>query len=188
MIDRLLMAISGRLPCRIISEDGTPYLERYYLFTLLGWRFYLHRFVGSDPDRGVHDHPWRRAFSIILSGWYFEETRTGTRKVRWFNSLTGDTFHRVILPNRMVPCDIDRRDPDQRQGRETYKWVRSGPPAPVWTLFFHTVGDVKPWGFLRPMMYDNGRPVAFSWKPYTYKGGKNTEWWKTARKGQEVRE
>ena len=96
---KLLFWLTSHLPCRIIAEEGSVYLERYYLFTLLGWRFYLHRFVGSDPDRGLHDHPWSRAFSIILAGWYWEQTRSGTRKVRWLNTLTGDTFHRVVLPS-----------------------------------------------------------------------------------------
>ena len=50
---KLLFWLTSHLPCRIIAEEGSVYLERYYLFTLLGWRFYLHRFVGSDPDRGL---------------------------------------------------------------------------------------------------------------------------------------
>lgn len=118
----LLMWITSFLPARVISDNGHPYLERYYVATLFGIRFYLHRFVGSDPDRGVHDHPWAWARSIVLAGWYLEERRTGTRTVRWFNSLTGDTFHRIIKPEGM---------------------------ADVWTLFYHKAGDVKPWGFMR---------------------------------------
>ncbi|WP_244260428.1 hypothetical protein [Burkholderia gladioli] len=55
---RVLYAISSRLPCRIIADGNKPYLERYYLATVFGVRFYLHRFVASDPDRGLHDHPW----------------------------------------------------------------------------------------------------------------------------------
>ena len=66
-MNRLLLWLTGFLPCRIISEGDQPYLERYYLMTLFGWRFYIHRFVASDPDRGLHDHPWPKAYSIILS-------------------------------------------------------------------------------------------------------------------------
>jgi len=119
---RFLYWLSGRLPCRIISDDGTPYLERYYVCTVFGVRVYLHRFVGSDPDRGLHDHPWPWAFSLVLSGWYIEELRRASkfRTVRWINFLTGDTFHRVILPH-------GRRD--------------------TWTLFAHRAKVVKEWGF-----------------------------------------
>ena len=119
---KILYWLTNFLPCRIINDGETPYLERYYLGTLFGWRLYLHQFVGSDPDRGLHDHPWSRAFSIILSGWYYELTRSGERRVRWFNSLTGDTFHRVILP-----IDWSRGD---------------APDKPCWTLFFHTSKNV----------------------------------------------
>src|SRR5437660_2113436 len=93
MIRRLLLAYSAGRPCKIICEADRPYLERYFVCALFGIRFYLHRFVGSDPDRGLHDHPWRWAMSFILRGWYYEATRSGTRAVRWFNFLTGDTFH-----------------------------------------------------------------------------------------------
>lgn len=117
---KFLFWITGKLPCRIISDGDEPYLERYYLCTFFGVRFYLHRFVASDPDCGLHDHPWRWAFSILLSGWYAEETRYGLRNVRWFNRLSGDTFHRVILKD-----------------------------GPVWTLFMHRARREKPWGFLR---------------------------------------
>lgn len=169
MLNTLLYRITGRLPCRIISDGDAPYLERYYICTLLGWRFYLHRFVGSDPDRGLHDHPWRKAFSVILSGWYWEETRSGTRKVKWFNSLTGDTFHRVVLPN----------------GWQVHGLRFTQGPLPCWTLFFHTVGNVKPWGFLNPM--DTFKDCAV-FTPYTYsREGSQKDWWLTAPTGNEFR-
>lgn len=168
------------LPCRIISDGEVPYLERYYLCTFLGLRFYLHRFVGSDPARGLHDHPWRKAYSLILSGWYWEETRSGTRKVRWFNSLTGDTFHRVVLPDYICfsnwPCHAERRT------------------APCWTLFFHTAGDVKPWGFWRDLQettsLSKGADAfegAAYFQPYAYtREGNQKNWWLTAPKGREI--
>ena len=57
-MNRVLRAISDRLPCRLITDKGTLYLERYYVGQAFGATFYLHRFVGSDPDRSMHDHPW----------------------------------------------------------------------------------------------------------------------------------
>lgn len=168
MINRLLYWIAGHRPCRIISDDGRPYLERYYLFTLLGVRFYLHRFVGSDPARGLHDHPWPWAGSIVLSGWYWEELRgteqhavtralaelhgtTGIvrRRVRWFNWLTGDSFHRVVLPDGDRPC---------------------------WTLFFHRAAYTKPWGFLRTISDEHVK----IWVPHNHpKDGTGAPgaWW-----------
>lgn len=156
-----LFWLAGRLPCRIIAEEGSVYLERYYLFTLLGWRFYLHRFVGSDPDRGLHDHPWARAFSVILAGWYFEETRSGTRKVRWLNALTGDTFHRVVLPKYPVGIEMGKG------------WVHE--ESPCWTLFFHRAQYVKEWGFLRGQVF----------LPYVRtKSDEMPDWWSRVPKGR----
>ena len=166
-MSRFLWWLTARLPMRVINDGTRLYLERYYVGTLLGWRFYLHRFVGSDPDRGLHDHPWTKAHSIILSGWYWEETRSGTRKVRWFNSLTGDTFHRVVLPVRWEGHGLDARFNEQ----------------PCWTLFFHLVGNVKPWGFLQPITGEHGEEGAKVFVPYTYsREGRQDNWWLTAPK------
>lgn len=159
MIKRLLLSISGRLPCRIISDGDKPYLERYYLCTLFGIRFYLHRFVASDPDRGLHSHPWRWAFSIILSGWYWEHTHYGIDRVRWLNFLTGDSFHRVILPRRYPLSNM----PDAEL-------------CQCWTIFFHKAKREKSWGFLR----NKGQLGTI----YTSHPSANDKWWKTAKPGR----
>ena len=122
MIRPLLYLITDHLPARMINDGERTYLERYYIGTLLGWRFYLHRFVGDDPDRGLHDHPWPRAFSLVLAGWYLEQTAQGWRPVRWFNHLTSKSRHRVVLPSS----------------------------GTVWTLFFHRAKKVHQWGFYAP--------------------------------------
>jgi hypothetical protein len=156
-MSRLLYWLTGFLPTKIISDNGRPYLERYYLFTLLGVRFYLHRFVGSDPARGLHDHPWPWAGSVVLSGYYLEERRgleqhritqimaelmgtTGTVRhtVRWFNWLTGDSFHRVVMPQKLVRKWVDGVYVKHQEQR-------------CWTLFFHRAVKAKRWGFLRRM-------------------------------------
>lgn len=152
----ILYWLASHLPCRIISDDGKPYLERYYVGTLFNVRFYLHRFVGSDPARGLHDHPWRWARSIVLSGWYCEYRPDGMHKVRWFNKISGETLHRVVLPfNWSIDNDCE-------------KW---GQEQPCWTLFFHQAEYVKPWGFLK-----HGK-----WQAHNHpKDGRGTPdaWWK----------
>jgi hypothetical protein len=118
----LIYWFTGKLRCKIIMDGESPYLERYYLGTIFDTRFYIHRFVASDPDRGLHNHPWHWAISIILIGYYFEDTHYGLGQVKWINGLVGDSFHRVILPD-------GKKD--------------------VWTLFFHHAPKAKRWGFLR---------------------------------------
>lgn len=127
MIRRLLIWLTDYLPCREIKGDqGEPYLERYYLGSLFGWRAYIHRFVDSDPDRGLHDHPWRLSVSLILVGWYAELRSNVLRKRRagQINIIRGTDFHRVILP----------------EGQD------------AWTLFVHGK-RTKGWGFSRAGVY-----------------------------------
>lgn len=126
---RFLIWLSGWLRVRFIDVDGEPYLERYRVFELFGVGCYLHRFMSEDPDRGLHDHPWRWALAVPLCGGYIEErldyldgyhgtvTRTATR--RWPYLITSRYFHRVTAINN--PC---------------------------WTLFIHG-RRFKVWGFLR---------------------------------------
>lgn len=158
----LLYWLSGRLPCCIISDGDKPYLERYYLFTALGVRFYLHRFVESDPDRGLHDHPWPWAFSIILAGSYEEHRRSGARTVRWFNWLTGDNFHRVVL----------------------HRYLNTNEPRHVWTMFAHRTRRTKEWGFLREE-WDCLSPTyrRISYRPH--KPGIEECWWRTVPRGRD---
>lgn len=160
MIRTLLYRLSGRLPCRLINDGDRPYLERYYLGRAFGWTFYLHRFVASDPARGLHDHPWDRAYSFVLAGSYYEETRSGYRLVRWFNWLTGDSFHRVVLfPN--MPH--------------------------VWTLFCHGA-YVKPWGFMKPIDTVPGEELLLwqAHRPETSEATGKQRWWEKAPKGRDT--
>jgi len=128
MIRRFLFWFSSRLPCRLIDNGGQPYLERYFLFSCCGLTAYLHRFVGQDGDRDLHDHPWNYSLAIVLVGRYFEERLhgfdpafglvIGERLIRRFNLITGRDFHRI-----------------SRTQKET------------WTLFMHG-RRVKGWGFM----------------------------------------
>lgn len=157
MIRTLLHRLTDHLPARIISDNNAPYMERYYVGTLFGTRFCLHQFVASDPDRGLHDHPWPWAFSLILAGSYLEETRSGTHPVRWFNALVGDTFHRVILQER------------------------NGRTLPVWTLFAHRAKRTKRWGFMRL----NLQTMRFEY--VLHKPSVDEHWWLSAPMGREIR-
>jgi hypothetical protein len=160
VIDRFLYRLTARMPCRLIDgEGGTPYLERYYVFGAFGWHFYIHRFVDSDPDRGLHDHPWTRAVSLVVSGGYDElrpvggdPRRTRLRHVRpgRLNLLRGKDYHRVLL----------------RGGR------------PAWTLFGHGP-RAKGWGFFQDGAY---RPMAKDGSDFRHR-----DWWKSAPRGQLAR-
>jgi hypothetical protein len=123
-----------------------------------------------------------RARSLVLSGWYYEETRTGTRKVRWFNRLNGDTFHRVILPKSAVVVGYEGGDVSGFAGSLPVV-KRIGAPQHCWTLFWHRAEYVKPWGFLRPLEGE----TAVMWVPHNYpKDGTGTPgaWWQSVPRGR----
>ena len=56
-------------------ESSEPYLERYYLLlkdrNVFPFNVFLHKFLKSDPDGALHDHPWNY-ITIILRGGYWE--------------------------------------------------------------------------------------------------------------------
>lgn len=175
--NRLLYRLTAGLPCRRIEVNSRPYLERYYVGELLGVTFYLHRFVSNDSERHVHNHPWRRGCSFILSGAYTEEiavdvcpiagTDSGCltmfKRRRWFNWVGGSTFHRI----------------------------HNAAPG-TWTLFCHgereRVGPqrrLKGWGFFSTALLNTDAATVF--RPYAGSNGfRHTQWWNSAPAGRDV--
>lgn len=166
LLARLLYRLTGRLRCRIIlSNEGDPYLERYHLFRLPGGGgVYLHRFLASDPDRGLHDHPWDRAFGVLLTGGYRElrlaPQGDGERVTErllgpgTINNIRGGDFHRIVLP-------------DERE---------------AWTLFGHT-RKYKDWGFVN--LDTAGRRHYQPHEKVTNEAD-HSHWWRTAPRGRDA--
>ncbi len=140
-----LQALANRRPVRVIDADAArgvaprPYLVRYYLCQIGPLRFYLHKFLDSDPGFDLHNHPFRSA-SLILAGQYIELRKEGSdadeqvrhRTAFSFARISLATLHRVILPvNALAPSENCHAF-----------------GVPVWTLFI-TGARVQPWGFLR---------------------------------------
>jgi hypothetical protein len=110
LFNRLLYKLSAYCRCRVIDgPDQQPYLERYHLLRLpFGYQVYLHRFVASDPGRGLHNHPWKNALSLVLCGSYQETRMLGAGagnalQQRWLrpgrlNFISGEVFHRINIP------------------------------------------------------------------------------------------
>ena len=129
MIERLLMRWSAKLPAReITSPAGQPYLERYHVVKLGPVTVLLHRYLGSDGEREVHNHPWSWACSFVLKGAYVEERVLGLDVEHGWRSL----FHLVRFFNLLGPLAFHR-----------LHRVREG----TWTLFIHG-RRVQKWGFL----------------------------------------
>lgn len=176
-MNRLLYRLTANTPARLIKLDGRPYLERYYVGRLFGVTFYLHRFVSSDSERHLHNHPWGWGRALVLSGGYDEEVVTDlapsagpsgcavtTRRVRFWNRVNGNHFHRIA----------------------------NAAPG-TWTLFFHGrrvelpfeggPGYVsKGWGFLERVEAGDGYATGF----FPFKHSPSGPWWLDAPKGRDV--
>jgi hypothetical protein len=173
---RMLHRWGGRLPFRRIDAESEssvsivlPLFERYHVCSLPGWlgggEVYLHHYLRSDPDRGMHDHPWAWAIAIPLAGGYVEQrlerqssapglpsVHRPRRPFRPYR-LTGDDFHRVVIP----------------QGYAT-----------SWSLFI-TARNVKGWGFIRP---DPPSGVRYDLFAAAETSESKTKWWRTAPPGR----
>lgn len=109
----------------ICDLDGDPYLTRYCIFQCKWFSIKLHKIHKPDWDRYLHDHPWW-FMSIILRGWYNEQTNSGTKKVGWFNFKKPKTMHRI--------ADVSKN---------LWTLVITGPKIREWG--FNTEEGWKPW-------------------------------------------
>lgn len=70
--DRLIARAESRGPDFVIGGHDNPYLLRWFLIPRNRFfNIYLHKFLRSDDDRALHDHPWPWC-SILLRGSYVE--------------------------------------------------------------------------------------------------------------------
>jgi hypothetical protein len=196
----LLHWFAGFRPLRIIGGETehnpletAPLFERYFLCEIPrfvpkfgGGAVYLHHYLRSDPDRGVHDHPWDHALAVQLAGGYVEERLAGVsceglrrayvarRPGRGYR-LRGGDFHRVlVLPGA----------------------------ATSWSLFAHGPYR-KGWGFLSdqrrpdpaalalpaaPGVNDSEGAVSLIFRPFRNANDGSSKWWLDRKKHPPGRE
>ena len=130
--EMILRRAQARSPDFVIGGNQDPYLQRWWLIPRNRFfNVYVHRFLRSDDDRALHDHPWLFNASILLEGgyreWFF---------VKHFNEMTGGN------------C-IDFKD----RSAGAVKLRFGGAPhrieltqGPCWTLFI-TGPRYREWGF-----------------------------------------
>lgn len=136
----LIGIAAKRPPDFVIGGDDRPYLLRWWIIPRNKvFNIYLHRFMRSDDDRALHDHPWSN-FSLLLRGCYTEHTIAaggighrrllvaGDFRLRW----TGRIAHRVELIDEAI--GFDGCAPPIRASQ------------PCWTLFI-TGPRYREWGF-----------------------------------------
>ncbi len=142
----------------IVNCEHQPYLLRWYVFRTERIALFIHKFVRSDEDRALHDHPW--AFLVIpLWGGYIEHSdRPITDEEFWIKNFlwSGSIFHAIepmLAPER--PSMTDRVDVRRRvwpiistRYRDTtYRHrVELVDGRPSWSIFFRFT-KTREWGF-----------------------------------------
>lgn len=118
----------------IVGDDGSVYMERYWLFNPYpSWfpiSIRLQRIMRADTADHKHDHPWN-ARTFILRDWYAE-------------------VRSVSLGDDSMPVDVryTRRAGDTATIKfGEYHHIEAVAPGGVWTLF--VTGKYRgSWGFL----------------------------------------
>lgn len=154
LIHEALWKLTEKYPNRTrdIDVDGLKYLRRFYLTPRrkdefgeetgksLGFGVYLHYFYRGDEERQLHNHPWEKSISFILSSGYLEERKTKDDEVELRN----------IRPFWQAPCVwqwfskskyynvIDKND--------FHRVIKKQKSPHVWTLFI-TGKRAQEWGF-----------------------------------------
>lgn len=145
-----------RPPDFIIRPKGEPQTLRWWIIPRNRFfNVYLHKFVRSDEDRALHDHPWPNA-SILVAGEYVEYVKTGQFTVEAFERHQGFVYlrkataaHRVELYSERTATEVDMKSRGSwiNGTRKVKRW--SMRPKPVITLFI-TGPKIREWGFLCP--------------------------------------
>ena len=160
MMEKILEFITNYLPGRFINGDnGEAYLERYFLFSFFGlFTVHLHRFIDDNPARGLHNHPFKWSFSIILIGHYIEQYLHNQqilfRTIKWFNYIPSYRLHRVTKPHSLR--------------------------KPIWTIFVHGK-RVQDWGFFTNEKLIAGKVVNFNYSIYT--ASPRPDWYRDCERG-----
>jgi len=119
-----LAGATGELPdnhslwsYKITDAHGAPYMWRTLLPRCLGRRVLIHRIYRDDSERWLHNHPWKTAKFLIVSGGYTDERLISGKRVYRdlrpgdLNRLDEHDYHRAInvLPDTWTVGVVGRR-------------------------------------------------------------------------------
>ena len=135
----LLQWVANRRPTKTYRVGFEVLFYRSFLMRIGTRVLFLHHYVASDPDRGLHDHPGR-CVGLILAGGYNEEFFKG------FSAEGMITGFRYLRPGRVF------RTNEYRMHRvclrcDALPVLGVLIPRSSWSLFLVRYLD-KPWGIM----------------------------------------
>lgn len=130
--------LSGK-PHVVVGDPADPYMLRWHVLPRNPWfNIYLHKFLKSDDDRALHDHPWP-SLSVLLKGRYWEHTPTT------YYPRINATFRKQYRAGSII----------YRHAEYTHR-IELIDNKPTWTLFI-TGPKVREWGFHCPKGWKHWR-------------------------------
>lgn len=137
LASRLMAMTLDRKPDLIVGPKGGPdYLHRWWVIPRNPFfNVYLHRFMHSDDDRALHDHPWF-SLSFGLTGLYTEVLPVKQSQAAGWDYMPQGLRRVIRVPGRFV-----WRSPWMRHRLEVSPLL-----GEAWTLFI-TGPVVREWGF-----------------------------------------
>lgn len=134
---------------------GAGYLLRWHLIPRNPWfNVYLHKFIGDDDDRALHDHPWC-SLSLRLKGMVIEHHNSPL----YYESCTGDIYGAITMSSFSHPAPRLCFRPATHAHR-----LELVGNKPCWTLFI-TGPRKREWGFHCPNGWQH-------WSTMTAKDGR----------------
>ena len=123
----------------IVNCERQPYLHRWYLFRTRRVACFIHKFIRSDEDRALHDHPWDFLVIPIWRGYIEHSDRPITPP--WFRANPMHPDNRVAVIRRIWPLISARF----RRGEYRHRVELVG-GRPAWSIFFR-FSERRTWGF-----------------------------------------
>lgn len=137
-LDRVLAFIGDKfervlecIPYKVIPNcNRDPYLVRWYLLRTNRVAVFLHKFLRSDEDRALHDHPWNFLVIPIWRGYIEHSEHT--------SPMVGDTWP---VKRRVWPIISTRYR--RAEFRHRVELIEG---RPSWSLFIRFKSR-RDWGF-----------------------------------------
>ena len=147
IVERICEKLARKLKKRVINRsDGQPYLERYYILHSSRFKhipgIYLHKFLSSDEDPELHNHPWGESMSFILTGGYNEERR--------HEKIVDGKVERYVVKKDILPGSLNfikKNDYHRIDLLTNYSWTLffSGNREQDWGFWNRDTDEYVPW-------------------------------------------
>lgn len=139
--------------------DGLPYMHRWFVLRSKHLGIFIHKFVRSDFDRALHDHPWNFLVIPLWRGYIEHTVELVPASVDPGDEIYQIRFHfkRRVLPifgtrfrsaefRHRVELFVDTKNAAMKEYQEVFGDKVGSIYLPAWSLFIR-FSKRRDWGF-----------------------------------------